>query len=58
MRNSASPIPSSKEILHMRPSNNFEQITELQFDERERAKAEYRKELQQQIEETTRKKQL
>jgi len=29
----------------MRPSNNFENITEEEFNNRERAKAEYRKEL-------------
>ena len=33
----------------MRPTNNFEEITEDEFDRRERAKAEYRRALQQQI---------
>ena len=33
----------------MRPTNNFEEITEDEFDRRERAKAEYRHALQQQI---------
>jgi hypothetical protein len=31
----------------MRPTNNFEEITEQEFDNRERAKAQYRFELQQ-----------
>jgi len=33
----------------MRPTNNFEEITEDEFDRRERAKSEYRHALQQQI---------
>lgn len=36
----------------MRPTNNFEEITEDEFDRRERAKAEYRLALQQQITDT------
>ena len=35
------------ETMHMRPTNNFEEITEIEFDRRERAKAEYRIALQQ-----------
>ncbi len=42
----------------MRPSNHFENITEDEFNARERNKAEYRKELQRQIDEVERKKQL
>ena len=38
-----------QETRHMRPTNNFEEITEDEFDRRERAKAEYRHALQQQI---------
>lgn len=33
----------------MRPTNNFEDITEEEFDRRERAKAEYRQQLQEQM---------
>ena len=33
----------------MRPTNNFEDITEMEFDRRERAKAEYRQALQEQM---------
>ena len=33
----------------MRPTNNFEDITEEEFDRRERAKAEYRQELHDQM---------
>lgn len=35
-------VPTMNETLHMRPTNNFEEITEDEFDRRERAKAEYR----------------
>ena len=35
----------------MRPTNNFEEITEVEFDRREQAKAQYRLELQQQMQE-------
>lgn len=35
----------------MRPTNNFEEITEVEFDRREQAKAQYRIELQQQMHE-------
>jgi hypothetical protein len=35
----------------MRPTNNFEEITEVEFDRREQAKALYRLELQQQMQE-------
>lgn len=44
----ASP-PTKNEKMHMRPTNNFEDITEEEFDRRERAKAEYRRELQEQM---------
>ena len=33
----------------MRPTNNFEDITEQEFDRRERAKAEYRQALHEQM---------
>lgn len=33
------------EMLHMRPSNNFENISEEEFNKRERHKAEYRRDL-------------
>jgi len=46
-----SSMLSNGEVLHMRPSNNFEDITEEQFNMREKNKAEYRKELQRQMEE-------
>jgi len=39
--------PTMQETRHMRPTNNFEEITEDEFDRRERAKAEYRHALQQ-----------
>ena len=42
-------VPTMQETRHMRPTNNFEEITEDEFDRRERAKAEYRRALQQQI---------
>ena len=35
-------VLTMNETLHMRPTNNFEEITEDEFDRRERAKAEYR----------------
>ena len=41
--------PTRAETLHMRPTNNFEDITEHEFDRRERAKAEYRQALQEQM---------
>lgn len=37
--------PSQNEMLHAKPSNLFEDITEDDFNRRERAKADYRKEL-------------
>ena len=37
--------PTKNEKLHMKPTNNFEDITEEEFDRRERLKAEYRREL-------------
>ena len=43
-------------MVHMRPSNLFEDITEDEFNRRERNKAEYRTELMQQMEEAKRKK--
>lgn len=43
--------PSQNEMLHMRPSNMFEDITEEEFNRKERVKAEYRKELFMQMEE-------
>ena len=45
--------PTRAETLHMRPTNNFEDITEMEFDRRERAKAEYRQALQEQMAEAT-----
>lgn len=45
-------MPTMQETRHMRPTNNFEEITEDEFDRRERAKAEYRLALQQQITDT------
>ena len=48
MRKSVSP-PTRKEKQHMKPTNNFEDITEEEFDRRERLKAEYRRELQEQM---------
>lgn len=45
-------VPTMQETRHMRPTNNFEEITEDEFDRRERAKAEYRLALQQQIADT------
>lgn len=45
-------VPTMQETRHMRPTNNFEEITEGEFDRRERAKAEYRLALQQQITDT------
>ena len=41
--------PTKQEKLHMKPTNNFEDITEEEFDRRERAKAEYRRQLQEQM---------
>jgi len=41
--------PTKAETSHMRPTNNFEDITEEEFDRRERAKAEYRQVLQDQM---------
>lgn len=43
--------PTRNETIHMRPTNNFEEITEVEFDRREQAKAQYRIELQQQMHE-------
>jgi len=43
--------PTRNEAIHMRPTNNFEEITEVEFDRREQAKAQYRLELQQQMQE-------
>jgi hypothetical protein len=43
----AADVPTLQETRHMRPTNNFEEITEDEFDRRERAKAEYRLALQQ-----------
>ena len=40
----------------MKPTNNFEEITEEEFERRERKKAEYRNELMQQIREQQEKK--
>ena len=37
--------PSQLEMVHMRPSNMFSDITEEEFNRKERNKAEYRKEL-------------
>ena len=48
--------PTLAETVHMRPTNNFENITEEEFDRRERAKNEYRAELQKQMEEFNAKK--
>jgi hypothetical protein len=31
--------PTRNEVMHMRPTNNFEEITEVEFDRREQAKA-------------------
>lgn len=50
--------PSMVEMVHMRPSNLFEDITEDEFNRRERTKIEYRKELQQQMEDSLKKKEL
>lgn len=44
--------------MHSKPSNMFEDITEDEFNRRERAKIEYRKELQIQMDEIQRKKEL
>lgn len=38
--------PTRNELIHMKPTNNFEEITEVEFDRREQAKAQYRLELQ------------
>jgi hypothetical protein len=38
--------PTRNETIHMKPTNNFEEITEMEFDKREQAKALYRLELQ------------
>ena len=35
-------LPSKLEALHMKPTNNFEEITEMEFERRERMKIEYR----------------
>lgn len=43
--------PTRNEAVHMRPTNNFEEITEGEFDKREQAKAVYRLELQMQMQE-------
>lgn len=48
--------PTRNEIVHMKPTNNFEDITEQEFDHRERAKAEYRLELQEQMNDAREKK--
>lgn len=45
MRQTSRSPPTKIEKIHMKPTNNFEDITEEEFDRRERAKAEYRREL-------------
>ena len=42
--------------MHSKPSNRFDDITEEQFDRRERDKADYRYELQKQMEDARAKK--
>ena len=44
-----SKSPSRNELVHMRPSNLFEEISEEQFNRREQDKAAYKQELQSQI---------
>jgi hypothetical protein len=44
-----SKSPSRNELVHMRPSNLFEEISEEQFNRREQDKAAYKHELQSQI---------
>lgn len=51
MKQTSKSPPTKNEKLHMKPTNNFEDITEEEFDRRERLKAEYRRHLQEQINE-------
>ena len=53
---SISPPPTKNETMHMRPTNNFEAITEAEFNKREQAKNDYRRELMAQMQEAQSKK--
>ena len=51
-----STSPNRQETVHMRPSNNFEDITEHEFNKREQNKKQYQNELFKQMNEVKEKK--
>ncbi len=50
--------PKRQEIIHMKPSNMFEDITEDEFNKREQDKKSYQNELLQQMQEAKDKKNM
>ena len=48
--------PGKKEVMHMKPSNAFEDITEDEFNAREQRKHSYQRELFKQMQETSNRK--